>query len=208
MRLIAGCLIVAVMGGCTSGAPALGRQANEKALRPAMAHQTAQLAAPSPFPVKYDCTGSILHPLREGSLASSVQFWFGVESNNDILGRVSPVAPPLDLSGDDIRGRFWPRHDVKGRVIGGTLMVDWPHSANGEQVELSVMRETFIRVGPRMKGVAKVKMAVGDTMYVAGRIRFDPDSTPSLKGARRAAFISASCDPRARVIGRAERKPE
>ena len=49
------------------------------------------------------------------------------------------------------------------------------------------MKETFIRVGPRKNGVAKVKLGASDHLYLAGQIDFGPGL--------RSAVINATCAP-------------
>ncbi len=82
-------------------------------------------------------------------------------------------------------------------MVGGRLKIEWPYTVRGTGVQLSIMRETFIRVGPRINGHAKIKLRTSKHLYVAGNIRFDPTSHPSLDGLVRTAFVQATCEPEA-----------
>ncbi len=145
---------------------------------------------------EFDCEGSILHQLQDGALESPMNFWFKVDRNNAVEGWVGRVAPPLDLPPHRLAGSFSPLHDDEGTLIGGTLNIKWPYVLDGGDVALSIMRETFIHVGPPVNGMGRIKLRAGKTMYLAGKLRFDTDSLPNLNGLGRAAFISAHCAPR------------
>jgi hypothetical protein len=148
------------------------------------------------FSTEFDCEGSILHQLQDGALESPMNFWFKVDRNNVVEGWVGRVAAPLDLPPHRLAGTFSPRHDDNGTLIGGTLNIKWPYVRDGDHVALSIMRETFIHIGPPVNGVGQIKLRASKTMYLAGKLRFDTDSLPNLNGLRRAAFISARCAPR------------
>ena len=147
------------------------------------------------FESRYDCEGTILHPLRGGELESPVTFWFGVGANGAVTGAVNKVGPPLDLARREFNGQLRPRHDAKGTMVGGKIKIAWPYTLNGDGVQLSILRETFIRIGPRINGHAKIKLRTSKHIYVAGSIRFDPASHPSLAGLNGAAFVTANCSP-------------
>ncbi len=151
---------------------------------------------------EFDCEGSILHQLQDGALESRMSFWFKVDRNNAVEGWVGRVAPPLDLPPHKLAGRFSPRHDDEGTLIGGTLHIKWPYVLDGDDVALSIMRETFIHIGPPVNGIGKIKLRAGKTMYLAGKLRFDTDSVPNLNGLGRVAFISARCAPREIALDR------
>ncbi len=147
-----------------------------------------------PLPVpelvsRYRCDGAVLHPLRQGATETPLAFWFGIDRKDRVYGQVVPVDRPLALSGGDLRGLFDMRHDRDGALIGGELRLRWPEGADGQSVRLSVMKETFVRVGPRKNGVAKVKLGASDHLYLAGQI----DLGPGL----RSAVINATCAPEA-----------
>ena len=178
-----------------------GNQAVDAALAPPV--DTAALVPPpapegivaGEFESRYDCAGTILHQLRDGELESPVTFWFGVGANGAVTGAVNEVGPPLDLARREFNGRLRARHDAKGTMVGGKIKIAWPYTLNGDGVQLSIMRETFIRIGPRINGHAKIKLRTSKHIYVAGSLRFDPSSHPSLTGLNGAAFVTANCSP-------------
>ena len=143
----------------------------------------------------FACTGTIMHQSFKGEQQSPLAFWFGVRANNDVAGMVTNVGAPLNLPEDLLHGRFAAQHDRAGRFTGGRMMIDWPYANNGRPVELGLMRETFIRVGPRVNGIAKIKRRTSNHTYVAGSLWFDPTSHPSLNNFYRISFISATCMP-------------
>lgn len=153
------------------------------------------------FSTEFDCQGSILHQLQDGALESPMNFWFKVDRDNVVEGWVGRVAAPLDLPPHRLAGNFSPHHDDNGTLIGGTLNIKWPYVRNGDHVALSIMRETFIHIGPPVNGMGQIKMRAGKTLYLAGKLRFDTNSLPNLSGLRRAAFISARCAPRKLALG-------
>ena len=133
--------------------------------------------------------GVVLHSLRHGATETPPAFRFGTDRKDRVYGQVVPVDRPVALSGGDLRGLFDKRHDRNGALIGGELRLRWPEGADGQSVRLSVMKETFIRVGPRKNGVAKVKLGASDHLYLAGQIDFGPGL--------RSAVINATCAPEA-----------
>ena len=147
------------------------------------------------FESRYECAGTILHQFRDGELESPVTFWFGVGANGAVTGAVNEIGPPLDLARREFNGQLRPRHDAKGTMVGGKIKIAWPYTLNGDGVQLSILRETFIRVGPRINGHAKIKLRTSKHIYVAGSFRFDPASHPSLAGLNGAAFVTANCSP-------------
>ncbi len=149
------------------------------------------------FDASYECTGTILHQLRDGALESTVTFRFEVDEDNRVTGVVDRVGQPLDLPARNFQGQLRGRHDAKGAMVGGRLKIEWPYTLRGTGVWLSIMRETFIRVGPRINGIAKIKLRTSKHLYVAGNLRFDPTSHPSLDGLVRTAFVQATCEPEA-----------
>lgn len=70
-----------------------------------------------------------------------------------------------------------------------------PYAQDEVPVELALTRETFVRVGPRVNGVSKIKRRLSNHTYVAGRLRFDPKSRPPLRSLHRISFIAATCFP-------------
>ena len=149
------------------------------------------------FDARYECSGTILHQLRDGALESPVTFRFEVDEDNRVTGVVDRVGQPLDLPARNFQVQLRARHDAKGAMVGGRLKIEWPYTLRGTGVQLQIMRETFIRVGPRINGHAKIKLRTTKHLYVAGNIRFDPTSHPSLDGLVRTAFVQATCEPEA-----------
>ena len=184
------------------GLPALAGAEDAPEAEPSSV-DTAALAAPKAvrppstprFEARYECAGTILHQLRDGELESPVTFRFEVDKDNRVTGAVDRVGPPLDLPARQFQGRLRARHDAKGAMVGGQLKIEWPYTLRGTGVQLRIMRETFIRVGPRINGIAKIKLRTSKHLYVAGNIRFDPTSHPSLDGLVRTAFVQATCEP-------------
>ncbi len=151
--------------------------------------------ATTDFVSTFACDGTIMHQSFQGAQESPLSFWFGVRPNNDVAGMVTFVGAPLNLPQDLIFGRFAAQHNQAGQFTGGRMVLDWPYANNGRPVELGLMRETFIRVGPRINGVAKTRRQTSSHTYVAGSLWFDPDSHPSLNNFYRISFISATCIP-------------
>lgn len=147
------------------------------------------------FSSVFACDGTIMHQSYQGAQESPLSFWIGVRPNNDVTGMVTNVGAPLNLPQDLIHGRFAPRHDQAGQFTGGRMVLDWPYANNGRPVELGLMRETFIRVGPRINGVARTRRQTTSHTYAAGSLWFDPASHPSLNNFYRISFISATCIP-------------
>jgi len=143
----------------------------------------------------FDCTGQILHQSFKGALESPLRFWFGVRDDDRIGGMVTKVGTPLDLPQQEITGRLSPHYDHDGRFTGGRLLVNWPYANAGQPVELAMMRETFIRSGPRINGVGKILHRTTKHTYLAGSLSFDPASHASLSSFYRVSFIAATCYP-------------
>ena len=150
---------------------------------------------PQDFASGFACNGTIMHQSHKGAQESPLSFWLGVQPNNDVAGMVTNIGAPLDLPQEMIRGRFLPRHDQAGKFTGGQMVLDWPYASRGHPVELGLMRETFIRVGPRVNGIARTRRQTTSHTYAAGRLSFDPASHPSLHNFHRISFISATCVP-------------
>jgi len=108
---------------------------------------------------------------------------------------VTKVGTPLDLPQQEITGRLSPHYDHDGRFTGGRLLVNWPYANAGQPVELAMMRETFIRSGPRINGVGKILHRTTKHTYLAGSLSFDPASHASLSSFYRVSFIAATCYP-------------
>ncbi len=204
MRLITGCALMMALAVSATWESRLRDEGDPGVLvMAAMPSRDAGLERAAAYlSTEFDCEGSILHQLQDGALESPMNFWFKVDRNNAIKGWVGRVAPPLDLPPHDLVGRFNPRHDEEGTLIGGTLNIKLPYVLGGEDVALSIMRETFIHIGPPVNGIGKIKLRAGKSMYLAGKLRFDTDSLPNLNGLRRAAFISARCAPREIALDR------
>ncbi len=143
----------------------------------------------------FACAGTIMHQSFQGQQESPLAFWFGVRSNNEVTGMVTNVGAPLNLPQDLIHGRFAAQHNQAGQFTGGRMVLDWPYANRGRPVELGLMRETFVRVGRRVNGIAKVRRRTTSHTYVAGSLWFDSDSHPSLNNFYRISFISATCMP-------------
>lgn len=143
----------------------------------------------------FACTGTIMHQSIRDEQKSPLAFWLGVRANNEVAGMITNVGAPLGLPQDMIHGRLDAKHDRAGQFTGGRMLLDWPYANDGQPVELGLMRETFIRVGQRVNGVAKIKRRTSDHTYVAGSVRFDPTSHPSLNRFNRISFITATCFP-------------
>ena len=153
------------------------------------------VAIPGDFSSVFACEGTIMHQSYQGAQESSLSFWLGVRPNNDVAGMVTNVGAPLNLPQDLIHGRFAPRHNQAGKFTGGRMVLDWPYANNRRPVELGLMRETFIRVGPRINGIARTRRETTSHTYVAGSLSFDPASHPSLNNFYRISFITATCMP-------------
>jgi len=153
------------------------------------------VGVPTDFVSLFACTGTIMHQSFRGEQESSLAFWFGVRSNDEVAGMVTNVGAPLSLPQDLIRGRFAAQHNQEGQFTGGRMMLDWPYANNGHPVELGLMRETFIRVGPRVNGVARTKRHTSNHTYVAGSLWFETTSHPRLNNFHRISFITATCVP-------------
>ena len=57
------------------------------------------------------------------------------------------------------------------------------------------MRETFVRAGQTINGVGQVIRRTSKHTYLSARIWLDPDSSSTIAGFRRAAFVNATCYP-------------
>lgn len=147
------------------------------------------------FHTVFDCEGSLLHQSVDGEIETPLSFWLGVRENHDVAGMVTKTGFPLELPAHSITGELTANHDFRDEFIGGKLSLIWPFSQDGERVELAVMRETFVRVGPRVNGVSKIIRRTSNHTYVAGRMRFDPKSHPALASMRRISFVAATCFP-------------
>ena len=143
----------------------------------------------------FACTGTIMHQSFQGEQESPLSFWFGVRANNDVAGVVTNVGAPLSLPQEMIEGRFAAQHNQAGQFTGGRMVLDWPYANDGRPVELGLMRETYIRVGERVNGIAKIRRRTSNHTYVAGSVWFDPTSHPSLNNFYRISFITATCMP-------------
>lgn len=144
---------------------------------------------------RFACEGSILHPSIDSQTESPVRFWFDVTDDYAVRGRVASVGSPLSLSGGDIAGRLTPDFDTSGELIGGSLVVSWPHVRDGAPAQFQVMRETFVRAGQTINGVGQVIRRTSKHTYLSARVWLDPDGHPAASGFRRAAFINATCFP-------------
>jgi hypothetical protein len=127
--------------------------------------------------------------VRQGATETPIAFWFGTDVDDRVYGQVLAVDRPLALSGGHLTGLFDRRHDQDGALIGGELRLRWPEGTDGRSVRLSVMKETFVRVGPPRNGVAKVKLGASEHLYLAGPI--------DLGAGLRSAVINATCAPEA-----------
>lgn len=207
MRLITGCaLMMALAVSATwesrSREDSVPGESGVLVMAAMPSRDAALEGAAAYFSTEFDCEGSILHQLQDGALESPMNFWFKVDRNNAVEGWVGRVAPPLDLPPHRLAGSFSPLHDDKGMLIGGTLNIKWPYVLDGDHVALSIMRETFIHIGPPVNGMGQIKLRAGKTLYLAGKLRFDTESVPNLNGLGRVAFISARCAPREIALDR------
>ena len=143
----------------------------------------------------FDCTGQIMHQRLKGALESPLRFWFGVRDDDRVGGVVTKIGTPLDLPQQELTGTLAPHYDHDGRFTGGRLLVNWPYANGSQPVELAMMRETFIRSGPRINGVGKILHRTTKHTYLAGSLSFDPASHASLSSFYRVSFIAATCYP-------------
>lgn len=144
---------------------------------------------------RFSCDGSILHPSIETKIKSSVRFWFDVDGDYWVKGRLESVSAPLNLTGGQFDGTLVPRFDTAGKLIGGRMVVSWPHVRDGAAADFQMMRETFIRAGHTVNGVGQVVRRTSKHTYLSARIWLDPGSSPAAAGFRRAAFVNATCFP-------------
>lgn len=142
----------------------------------------------------FECSGTIMHQSYMGALESPVSFWLGIRGDNSVQGAVTEIGKPLSLASKSFVGQFEPNHDAAGRFIGGRALLNWPH-AESDSVELGFVRETYIRVGQRTSGVAKIRRQTSKHTYVAGSFNFDTGSHPLLNTFHRLSFIAATCVP-------------
>jgi hypothetical protein len=136
-----------------------------------------------------------MHQSYKGAVDSPLAFWFGVGFDNKIDGYVTQVGAPLDLPAHAITGHLAPKHDSRGKFIGGSMTVDWPFAIDDRPVEAALMRETFIRVGQNINGIGNIRREASNHVYIAGSLWFDPESHSSLSSFYRVSFISATCAP-------------
>lgn len=148
------------------------------------------------FVALFDCQGSILHQSYKGALESPLELWFGVFADSTVFGIVTTVGAPLDLPEHTITGSLTPHYDNDGRLIGGRMLVRWPYTAGDEPIELTLMRETFIRAGIPVNGVGKILRRTSKHTYIVGSLRFEPESHPHLRSLYRLSFITATCYPK------------
>ncbi len=138
-----------------------------------------------------------MHQSFKGALASPLELWFGVSEDNDVAGVITRIGAPLSLPQREIEGRLTANYNLDGRFTSGRMVLDWPYADGARPVEIALMRETFIRSGPLFNGVGKILRRTSKHTYLAGSIRFDPRSHPSLSRFNRISFISATCYPAA-----------
>jgi len=192
MRTLSWILILAALAACADGEPP--ERASEE-------QTVAAVVPPKPRIPERDligrfaCDGSILHPSIESKIESPVRFWFDVTDDYSVSGRLERVGPPLSLPGGQIAGRLAPKFNTDGRLIGGQVVVSWPHVRDGAPAEFQMMRETFIRAGQTVNGVGQVIRRTSSHTYLSARIWLDPRSNPAVDGFRRAAFVNATCFP-------------
>lgn len=144
---------------------------------------------------RFSCDGSILHPSIETKIESSVRFWFDVNGDYLVKGQLETVGPPLNLASGQFDGELTPRFDTAGKLIGGRMVVSWPHVRDGVPAEFQMMRETFIRAGHTVNGVGQVIRRTSKHTYLSARVWLDPRSNPATAGFRRAAFVNVTCFP-------------
>lgn len=143
----------------------------------------------------FDCDGTILHQSINSKTESPLQFDFDVRSDGVVRGTVTNIGPPLSLPSGRLAGRFSPRFDTDNRLVGGHMVVTWPHAKSDPLVAFRVMRETFIRAGQSIDGVGKVIRRTSAHTYLSAQITFDANSHAALTGFKRAAFVNATCTP-------------
>ena len=195
MRAPAGLAAVAVLAAVLSACAGPETEAPPSAAPGAVA---ALVAPPPPKPavmIRFDCLGTLLHPPVAGVGESPIRFWLGVREDGTLDGRVDQAGTPLDLGPGPLSGHMSLRYDTAGRLIGGTALVNWPHSRDGRAVELSLMRETFIASGSRANGVGQIRHRASDHTYVTGGLMLDPQAHPALAGMARVTVLSATCLP-------------
>jgi hypothetical protein len=149
----------------------------------------------APLVARFECAGALLHPPIAGVGESAISFWLGLRQDGSLVGRADHAGLPLDLGPGPLSGHMTLDYDGDGRLIGGTALVDWPHSRNGRAVELALARETFIRSGPQVNGVGTIIRRASKHTYMTGLLTLDPDAHPALAGMSRAIVLSATCLP-------------
>lgn len=168
------------------------------------AKQYAALAAFVPksgvgtFARAFTCTGTIVHQSFEGALDSPLAFWLGIRDDNSIHGMITHVGDPLDFPSEKLAGHFEPKHDDEGQLLGGRAILAWPR-ADGDTVELDLVRETDIRVGRKGNGVANIGHQTTGHTYAARVIRFDTAGQPKPRTVDRVSLIRATCTPTGRL---------
>lgn len=192
MRVVLCVLLLAALASCADREPAGG--VDESQTVAAVVPPKPRLPEPDLIG-RFACDGSILHPSIDTKIESPIQFWFDVTGNYEVNGRVDLVGPPLDLSGGKFAGWMTPKFDTAGSLIGGRLVVSWPHVRDGAPAEFQVMRETFVRAGQTINGVGQVIRRTSKHTYLSARVWLDPGSNPAIRGFRRAAFVNATCFP-------------
>jgi hypothetical protein len=147
----------------------------------------------------FDCTGSIMHQSDIGEIDSPLTFWLGVRDDRSVHGMVTYMDASLDLPPAALTGRLDPRHDDDGLFVGGRMVLDWPFADQRRTVELSLVRESNIRVGPKLNGADMVKRRTSPRTYAADAVQFDRESHPKLGASDPASFVSATCAPTDRL---------
>lgn len=171
-------------------------QTNDVALPQAGTGSTVTLVsretAAADFDTVFDCEGVILHPSVNGETESSLTFWFGIRDGAEVDGHVTEIGSPLALPAQSISGEFNGKYDFRNEFTGGNLNLDWPYSHGAKPVELALMRETFVLVGPKFNGVSKIRRRTSNHTFVAGTIRFES----ATNSRQRMSFITATCMPK------------
>lgn len=144
---------------------------------------------------RFACDGSILHPSIDSKIESPAEFWFEVDSQYQVAGRLTAVGSPLNMTGGDFSGRLTPNFDNRGALTGGRMVVAWPNVRDNAPAEFQMMRETFVRAGQTINGVGQVIRRTSKHTYLSAKIWLDPNSVPTASGFRRATFVTATCFP-------------
>lgn len=141
----------------------------------------------------FDCTGSIMRHGADGEVKSPLTFWLGVRDDRSIRGMVTYSGGVLDLPPAALSGRLQSQHDDGELIVGGQMLLDWPFANQRRTVELSLVRETNLRVGPKLNGAGAVKRQTSPHTYVADAVQVDIESQSKLGSSDQTTIVTATC---------------